>query len=56
MCCKLTNLLNKELEEVEVKNEEYETLENTTKILVAKMNSLTGSGFSQDVTSLCTEI
>lgn len=56
MCCKLTNLLNKELEEVEVKNEEYETLENTTKILVAKMNSLTGNGFSQAVTSLCTEI
>lgn len=60
MCCKLTNQLNKELGEVPVINKEYEKLERATKELKAKMASMCANGnsdgFSQEVTSLCTEI
>ena len=56
MCCRLTNLLNKELEEVQVKNKEYEILEKATKELIEKMNSLSCNVLSPEVTSLSTEI
>lgn len=56
MCCRLTNLLNKELEEVPVKNKEYEKLDKENKELIAKMSSMDGNGFQEDVTRLCEEI
>ena len=60
MCCKLTNQLNKELNEVPVINKEYEKLDKANKVLREKMASMcangNGDGFSQEVTSLCTEI
>lgn len=56
MCCKLSNLLNKELEDVPVKNKEYEKLEKENKELSSRMSQLGGNGFNEEVTRLCTEI